>query len=366
MTPSDRLTVLAEPIPIPAHVDLSEGRDWLFWDRFADGPPEPRRLDSSALERFLRLRTPAADPDDVLDFARHDGVLAICPHGFPTSHASYTSVSPGSPVFPEHTKCLPGRAYEEPYFTNSRRRGEAEGRWAGEGGVLTGAEPIEYWRSTASAFRAALQIARQLRADQLGRREDWRAVYEWPPGQARVIRFGAWSAPQPPPADPLPRPGSWSPVLYTQRAGENRGAVSPEGRAFRSGGAWLGAAMGEPGGTAEEQRDLLAAFVEQWLSIGAVRPVFRWGDAGPRLSFSAGGLFGALAVHVAIMVMQGQGWAMCSGCGAPYAPRRLEGYGRRTYCGDCREHGLPARDAARDYRARKAEGRRASTGIMGL
>ena len=365
MTPSDHLSVLAEPIPVPAHVDLSEDGDWLFWDRFADGPPEPRRPDPSALKRFLELRRPSRDAGDVLEFARHDGVLAVCPHGFPTSHAPFASKSPGSPVFPEHTECLPIGAYGEPYFTRVKGRGEAEGRWAGEGDVLTGAERIEYWRSTAAAFSAALRIARQLRADQLGRREDWRAVYEWPPRQARAIQLGAWTWPEAPPADPLPRPGSWSPVLVTKWAGENRGAVSPEGRAFRSGGAWLGAAMGEPGGTAEEQRDLLAALVEQWLSIGAVRPVFRWGDAGPRLSFSAGGLFGALAVHVAILVMQGQGWAMCSGCGAPYAPRRLEAYGRRTYCGDCREQGLPARDAARDYRARKAEGRRASTGIMG-
>ncbi|HVB13761.1 MAG TPA: hypothetical protein VNH38_03265 [Candidatus Dormibacteraeota bacterium] len=375
MTDRDHLAILAEPIPVPTHVDLSEDGKWIRWDRFHEGPPESRRLGFQALAGFLALRDPAAGPERIRDYARQWGVLAICRHGFPTSHAHNGDLGPDSPVFPEHTGCLPFRAYEEPHYLDARRRLAAEGRGIiSHGLVLTGMEPIAYWQATATAFWAALQLARQLRAAQLGRREDWRLVYEWPPGRAVPIRFGQWEAPQPPPADPLPLPGSWSPGLWMERAEEHRelekarGTWNPPEEAPNTDAGWTiwlrdgmrrtraivdGLESGDVATTPAGQQTALAAFVDRWLELGAVRPVFQWTDQGPRLSFNAGGLFGALAVHLAVRVMNAQGWATCSGCGAPYAPWRQEPVGRRTYCDGCRKKRVPVRDAARDYRARE-------------
>ncbi|MFZ0995777.1 MAG: hypothetical protein WAO09_07350 [Candidatus Dormiibacterota bacterium] len=389
MTDGDRLAVLAEPIPVPTHVDLSEDGEWVLWDRFAAGPPDPRRPGVAALAEFLGLRDPVGGPEAVRGYAQRWGILAVCPHWFPTSHAPADETGPGSPVFPEHTECLPFGAYDEPHYTDARRRGATEAlderaaqawRWS-HASVLTGAEPIWYWQATAAAFGAVLSLATQLRAGELGRHEDWLAVYEWPPGHAVPIRFGQWEAPTPPPADPMPWPGSWSTVLWAERAeaqralAEARGTWNPPHEApnsdaewtawLQTGGVrssrdisaeWPGVPIGGLPQTTAGQRATLAAFVDRWLALGAVRPVFRWAaDQEPRLSFKAGGLFGALAVHLAVRVANGQGWAICNGCGAPYAPRRLVRSGRRAYCDQCRRDRVPDRDAHRDWRVREAD-----------
>ncbi len=252
MTDGDRLAVLAEPIPVPTHVDLSEDGEWVLWDRFAAGPPDPRRPGVAALAEFLGLRDPVGGPEAVRGYAQRWGILAVCPHWFPTSHAPADETGPGSPVFPEHTECLPFGAYDEPHYTDARRRGATEAlderaaqawRWS-HASVLTGAEPIWYWQATAAAFGAVLSLATQLRAGELGRHEDWLAVYEWPPGHAVPIRFGQWEAPTPPPADPMPWPGSWSTVLWAERAeaqralAEARGTWNPPHEAPNSDAEW--------------------------------------------------------------------------------------------------------------------------------
>ena len=61
----------------------------------------------------------------------------------------------------------------------------------------------------------------------------------------------------------------------------------------------------------------------------------------------------ALAVRLAFAAAAGKGFWVCSNCGSPYAPPRRPQRGRRNYCPGCQEKGVPKRDAAREYRARK-------------
>jgi hypothetical protein len=66
-------------------------------------------------------------------------------------------------------------------------------------------------------------------------------------------------------------------------------------------------------------------------------------------------LIGALTFQL-FTTIAARGFAVCSGCGGPYAPnKRRPSQGRRRYCSRCRAAGIPQRDAKRDYRARESE-----------
>ena len=55
------------------------------------------------------------------------------------------------------------------------------------------------------------------------------------------------------------------------------------------------------------------------------------------------------------LVADGERLASCSGCGIIYNPDRRPTATRRSYCRDCRESGVPERDASRKYRDRKRD-----------
>lgn len=64
-------------------------------------------------------------------------------------------------------------------------------------------------------------------------------------------------------------------------------------------------------------------------------------------------LFGALTAQ-AMTAVAGSSLAMCSGCGGVFVPNgRQPASGRRRYCQECRERGVPQRDAKADYRAKR-------------
>lgn len=105
------------------------------------------------------------------------------------------------------------------------------------------------------------------------------------------------------------------------------------------------------------QRYQVAFVVERWLSLGGVRPRFTWEGLTP--SFELGGpaligtgLFGALAVQLLLSISRIDGLEVCSGCTHPYLPSRRPQSGRRHYCPDCREKGVPQLHAVRDKRER--------------
>jgi len=93
-----------------------------------------------------------------------------------------------------------------------------------------------------------------------------------------------------------------------------------------------------------------------WLPLGNVRPSFSWLD-GPEPAFrlrSGGYAFGVLAVQLMMAVGNAHALALCSGCGNVYMRQgRKPQAGRRNYCPECLDRGVPARDRQRDSRARR-------------
>lgn len=103
--------------------------------------------------------------------------------------------------------------------------------------------------------------------------------------------------------------------------------------------------------------NVLAGTVNRWLAWGFVRPTFSWKNGSALIRMESGGwaaeaLLGALAVQLLIAVNGSGGLALCCGCGGPYLPSRRPAEGRRHYCSACRIE-VAQRDAARAYRARR-------------
>jgi hypothetical protein len=99
--------------------------------------------------------------------------------------------------------------------------------------------------------------------------------------------------------------------------------------------------------------------VTEWLHMATGRLVLdstgswtKW-PAGMRLGVAADGLFGVLALQLALAVLRADGLYACSGCRLPYAPTTRPALGKRHFCPDCRGRGVPVRLAVQDYRRRK-------------
>lgn len=133
-------------------------------------------------------------------------------------------------------------------------------------------------------------------------------------------------------------------------------------------GSWLDVTSAERGHTHEVgakgifdgvsrvpgRRRLADEGLNRWIYLGGVRPSVEWTKKGPPIvQFSSPGLFGALALQLMLAVSGSDGWAVCSGCGLPYAPPHVPAANRRRYCQACRTAGVDRRHASRDSRARK-------------
>lgn len=154
-------------------------------------------------------------------------------------------------------------------------------------------DPLPLWRQVAGQAGALLRIGDRLRSGRVGQPDDWRLVY----ARSR-------------------RPLITSDVSY--------------------------------------ERTVLARVMNQWLSIGDVRPLWRWRRAA-EFVIQAPGLFGTLALQLVAVLSAIEGLSLCSGCGSPYTPSRRPTSGRRHYCPPCRRSGVPLRDAQRERRARVRE-----------
>lgn len=108
----------------------------------------------------------------------------------------------------------------------------------------------------------------------------------------------------------------------------------------------------------------LARELDDWISIGQVRPRISWSISGWRFNLDAASmgpnLFGLLALYVATEVA-GMGFASCSECGKSYRPERQLNPKTRNYCLECRGGigGKKAawREASRRYRRLQGEKR---------
>jgi hypothetical protein len=105
----------------------------------------------------------------------------------------------------------------------------------------------------------------------------------------------------------------------------------------------------------------VSSLVETWLDYGDVRPHFLWTSPDEDPMFALEGdardsVFGVIALQVMLVVARQHALVVCSHCGLPYLPERKPQRGRRNYCPECRELGIPARDRQAARRARLAAG----------
>lgn len=158
--------------------------------------------------------------------------------------------------------------------------------------------PLADWRFWARQARALLNIAANLHCDKVGEPSDWQTVYE--------------------------------------RTNTSHSAVP-----------WWQQDI-------EVDRMKVADVVNEWLDLAQSRLFLRWRPAqSPSVEVSGASLFGSLGVQILFAISRSDGLALCSACGIPYPPSKRPKPGQRNYCRDCGKKAAQ-RDAARDYRKRRA------------
>jgi len=168
-----------------------------------------------------------------------------------------------------------------------------------------GVEPLIEWRSWARKYRAVLNITWNLNLDKTGDEKDWELLYE---DAAYKDDYD---------------------VIVSLQA-DSRGLF---------------------------EKILIQDVVNNYLFIGDVRPSlvlveFEYAEVQPRIDLGNHGiyrLFGALAVQLMVAVSQTEGFALCSGCGTAYFPKRRPRAGEGHYCEDCGRK-VALRNAAKRYR----------------
>jgi len=143
----DHNSFASQPLLVPPVIELKgDALIWQFPDAAAETSwrgAEPR----GALDGFLRVR----DGESALRFAQRYGVLAICEHGLPATHA-----------------------YRPRLFFHKE---EGSGFCRPQGWPHP-AEPIERWLHFARQANALLRVAAALHDDRPGAKEDWEIIFE--------------------------------------------------------------------------------------------------------------------------------------------------------------------------------------------
>jgi hypothetical protein len=91
-----------------------------------------------------------------------------------------------------------------------------------------------------------------------------------------------------------------------------------------------------------------------------VHAIVQWlkDELRPVITFRGVGLFGALAVQLALSVAGVNGWSICDACHRQYIPmQRRPKTGQRNFCMECRQEGVSKQYALRDYRERQRKER---------
>ncbi len=106
------------------------------------------------------------------------------------------------------------------------------------------------------------------------------------------------------------------------------------------------------------ERIILGRVINEWLSLGNVRPSFEWhvSDRTPSVKLAGPGLFGVIATQITYAAAAADAMALCSQCGRAYVPKRRPREGERHYCPDCGTRAAK-RHAQAAWRARLRAGR---------
>lgn len=106
------------------------------------------------------------------------------------------------------------------------------------------------------------------------------------------------------------------------------------------------------------QRAVLAMAVNTWFAKTRGHRILDVVYAQLQVRPNASNLFGVLVTQIAHVIARSDELAVCAGCHNSFRPKRRLSRGQRQYCNVCRKSKVPQRDAARDWRLRKANGRR--------
>lgn len=113
-------------------------------------------------------------------------------------------------------------------------------------------------------------------------------------------------------------------------------------------------------------RTELSAAIREMVHRYQVAPRFWWNKKSNEWqldldAFGVSNLPGLLVIQLLIVIADKDGYALCSSCHKSYIPARRPDPTRRNYCTACRSH-ASQRDAARDYRQRRREGKKTERG----
>ena len=283
------------PYGVPGRVELDSTRTKLVWRVGHEDRSYNYALPSEELLNRF-IRLAIASPEKILAFARRWGMLRICRHGVPASHNQPVGWLPTANYFSPVPLCGPVPLLAPP---DPHIYGAAAKKQFIEGDLFS--ESIEDWRAFARLARSMLRVAEQLHNEKIGDRADWFFV-TLPPISTReeeesLIDFGR------------------------RQLGEN---------------------------------------VQHWLYLGGIGPTFYWeGGVSPAFRLDPQGLFGVLAMQLALTISRTDGFYSCSACGQVYTPSRKPRLGEPHYCPDCGYDGKVAaklRQRLRRQRQREAAG----------
>lgn len=269
--------------------------DYLVAEGPIIGVVEPRR---AVLDDFLGLAAGAGD-EAILAYASQYGFLDLAPAERPGALRAFVLPSP--------------RVGDQVALTIGYRHAP---------GVTS--EPLWLWRRIIREMAAVYAVAGHLHLGKTVDVADWEQLV----GTVRM-------------------PGS-----AEDRA--KRSNSPPDSASSEEAGPWI---LVNPR-TVDGQRQALSAVLGTWLALGAVRPMMAWGEPGqddPVITLGATTLFGGLVLELLLAVGGQPGFAICSGCGLPYVPRRRPpsgAYGapRANYCPTCQGRKVPQNEAARRWR----------------
>jgi hypothetical protein len=101
--------------------------------------------------------------------------------------------------------------------------------------------------------------------------------------------------------------------------------------------------------------------MDLWLRFFQVRPRVTYNETRKRVEARMGGspaLAAALALQILVVLTRSSGFAICSGCGQPFAPARRPNPNRNAYCRGCGKR-AGWRDAQERHRKRTSSSVRA-------
>lgn len=290
--------------------DVRTVGDSIAWQPGAEETDVPvRRL----LDRFVAL---AEDRDGsaVARFVEEFGGLGACRHAMPPSHAS-RALGDDAEVIEARMEGRAGACVREQLPPQRARMLKLRGRWY--------VEPITMWRGLAIEAAAVLRYV-------------------------DAFRRGDDTAED---ADAL------TATMYRPLSSAHIGGRD---RSFLWEGPYADAMTGLHG--TEAAGALLAQWIgERWMVLGNVRPTWTWEAGAFHVNHRGDDLMGAVAIALGARVAQIEAGvtrarpvyaAVCSNCGASYAPSRRPAKGRRNYCDEPACKTARYRDSKRDERAK--------------